>query len=408
MALIRSSGSRDVRVDFFRGLALWWIYTDHIPGDVLGNYSLQSVSLCDAAEVFVLLAGFGAGKAYASVMDRDGYLYGAADAVRRAWTLYIAHIFLFVVYAAQVSYGAAALNRLNYLDESRLNVLADQPYDALLQALTLRYQPSLLNILPLYVVLLLMFAAVMPLLRWPKLLGALSLAVYVAVRAAGFNLPSWTDDGWFFNPFTWQLLFMIGAMLAYSPPRHIPAPARLLDVASWGVTLGGLVVIFGVWQHPAFAAALPWRVAHALMSIDKTYLDPPRLISILALLWLTVRLVPADARWLRSRSASPFVLMGQHSLPVFCFGIFIGFFGRMGLEVSDRAGMQVVVNLGGILAMVAVAALAAWYGERGRKPARSALPLRAQTVTQKDHEPERDTGADRRSSRATAGGAGGA
>jgi hypothetical protein len=403
MALIRSSGSRDMRVDFFRGLALWWIYTDHIPGDVLGHYSLQSVSLCDAAEVFVLLAGFGAGKAYASVMDRDGYLYGAADAVRRAWTLYIAHIFLFVVYAAQVSYGAAALNRLNYLDESRLNVLADQPYDALLQVLTLRYQPSLLNILPLYVVLLLMFAAVMPLLRYPRLLGALSLGVYVAVRAVGFNLPSWTDEGWFFNPFTWQLLFMIGAMLAYSPPRQIPLPSRLLDVASWGVTVGGLVVIFGVWQHPAFAAALPWRVAHALMSIDKTYLDPPRLISILALLWLTVRLVPADARWLRSRAAAPFVLMGQHSLPVFCFGIFIGFFGRLGLEASDGATMQVVVNLGGIVAMVAVAALAAWYGERGRRSPRSALPPRAQTVTQTDHEPGRDAGADRRSSHAAAG-----
>ena len=252
MALIRSSGARDLRVDFFRGLALWWIYTDHIPGDVMGNFSLHSVALCDAAEVFVLLAGFGAGKAYASVMDRDGYLYGAAEAVKRAWTLYIAHIFLFVVYAAQVSYGATALNRLNYLDESRLNVLADQPYEALMQALTLRYQPSLLNILPLYIVLLVMFAVAMPLLRRPKLLAALSLALYVGVRAAGFNLPSWTDDGWFLNPFTWQVLFVIGAILAYAPPRRVPAPPVLLDVLSWAVLAGGLVVIFGIWQHPRF------------------------------------------------------------------------------------------------------------------------------------------------------------
>ena len=62
-------------------------------------------------------------------MDRDGYLYGGGRGVKRAWTLYIAHIFLFVVFAAQVSFGAAALNRSNYLDESRLNVLADQPYE---------------------------------------------------------------------------------------------------------------------------------------------------------------------------------------------------------------------------------------------------------------------------------------
>ena len=111
MALIRSNTARDLRVDFFRGLALWWIYTDHIPGDVLGDYSLRNFAMCDATEVFVLLAGFGAGIAYGSVMDRQGYLYAAADTLRRAWTLYIAHIFLFVVYTAQVAYSAAALDR---------------------------------------------------------------------------------------------------------------------------------------------------------------------------------------------------------------------------------------------------------------------------------------------------------
>ncbi len=57
----------------------------------------------------------------------------------------------------------------------------------------------------------------------------------------------------------------------------------------------------------------------------------------------------------------PFVLMGQHSLPVFCFGIFIGFIARLGLEADDSTLMQLAVNLGGFVSMVAVAALAAWY-----------------------------------------------
>src|SRR4051812_35694348 len=104
MQLIR--GNRDLRADFFRGLALWWIYTDHIPGDVLGDVSLRNFAMCDATEVFVLLAGFGSGLAYGSVMRRQGYLYAAADALRRAWILYVAHIFLFVVYTAQVAYSA--------------------------------------------------------------------------------------------------------------------------------------------------------------------------------------------------------------------------------------------------------------------------------------------------------------
>ncbi len=131
--------------------------------------------MCDAAEVFVLLAGFGAGLAYGSVMNRQGYLYAAADTLRRAWTLYIAHIFLFVVYTAQVAYSATALDRVFYLEETRLDVLADAPYRALLEALLLRFQPNLLNILPLYVVLLLIFAIALPLLRRPALLFAASL-----------------------------------------------------------------------------------------------------------------------------------------------------------------------------------------------------------------------------------------
>ena len=122
MQLVRRNRERDLRVDFFRGLALWWIYTDHIPGDVLGDYSLRNFAMCDATEVFVLLAGFGGGIAYGSVMNRQGYLYAAADTLRRAWTLYVAHIFLFVVYTAQVAYSAAALDRTFYLEETRLDV----------------------------------------------------------------------------------------------------------------------------------------------------------------------------------------------------------------------------------------------------------------------------------------------
>ena len=118
MHLIRRGGTRDLRVDFFRGLALWWMYTDHIPGDVLSHFSLQNFAMCDATEIFVLLAGYGGGLAYGLTMNRQGYLYAAADVMRRAWTLYIAHIFLFVIYTAQVAYSAEALDRAYYLDET--------------------------------------------------------------------------------------------------------------------------------------------------------------------------------------------------------------------------------------------------------------------------------------------------
>ena len=376
MRLLRAN--RDLRVDLFRGLALWWIFVDHIPGDWLGDLSLRNFALCDATEVFVLLAGYGAGLAYGSVMDRHGWLFAGADVVRRAWTLYVAHIFLFVVFSAQVAYSATAMDRADFIEEIHLDVMAEAPYRALFEALTLRFQPAYLNILPLYVVLLGLFAAALPMLRRPTVLCCLSFIMYVVARTVPVNLTSWTGGGWYFNPLTWQLLFVIGAVLAYAPAR-LPRRAGMVDGAAVLVAALGPVVIYGLWPHPEWLARVPW-LSHAIFSIDKTGLHPFRLTSILAFLWLVVRLVPRDAPWLRSWAAKPFELIGQHSLPVFCFGIFAAFLGRLVMEIEDGFLAQVGVNVLGAGSLVAIGALAAWYREKGRESARPPASVAREAV----------------------------
>jgi hypothetical protein len=389
MDLIRRSSARDLRVDFFRGLALWWIFTDHIPGDVMGDYSLRNFAMCDATEVFVLLAGYGAGLSYGMRLGRNGYISTAADVMKRAWTLYIAHIFLFVLFTAQVTYSATALNRLNYLEETRLDVLGDDPYRSILEALLLRFQPSLLNILPLYVVLMAFFAATMWLLRWPRVLFGFSFAIYLVVRFTNLNLGAWTGDGWFFDPFAWQFLFVIGVLLACAPMR-LPARPLLFDAVATAAVLLGIVVTLLIEPHPHL---LDWvsgsKVFHYLVVEDKTGLYPFRLVSILSLTWLCVRFIRFDQPWLRTRWAAPFVLVGQNSLPVFCSGIVFGFLARLGLEYDDRALMQVGINLLGAIGMVGVGALAAWYRTKGQakaprgapSPSSALLPVRAQPDT---------------------------
>ncbi len=369
MALIKTN--RDLRIDFFRGLALWWIFTDHIPADWLGNFSIRNFALCDATEIFVLLAGYAGGIAYGGAMRRDGWLYAGADVIRRAWTLYIAHIFLFVIFAAQVGVSAAALDRADYLDEIHLDVLGEAPYRALFEALTLHFQPAYLNILPLYVVILLMFAAILPLLRWPGLLASLSLGLYIAARLFSLNFSSWTGGGWFFNPLTWQLLFIMGAILAYSPGEPPRRHLRWFDAISVLILLFGLVMQWGVWRHPESVSFLPEPMVRILMSVDKGGLHPFRLLSILALTWLCTRLVPKEAAWVRSIVAAPFVTAGQHSLPVFCAGIFLAFLGRLATEVNDGFWVQTGVNVMGASALWAIAAIAAWYSNKGksRRPA---------------------------------------
>ncbi len=358
--------NRDLRIDFFRGLSLWWIFTDHVPADILGVFSIRNFALCDATEIFVLLAGYAGGIAYGGTMRERGWLFAAADVVRRAWTLYIAHIFLFVVFAAQVGMSATKLDRADFLDEIHLNVLGEAPYRALFEALTLHFQPAYLNILPLYVAILLMFALALPLLRRPQALAALSLAMYVAARLFSINLPSWTGGGWFFNPFAWQLLFMMGAILSYAPGEAPTRHRRSFDVLSVIVVLFGLFMQWVAWPHGKTIAWLPAPIVHQLDSVDKAGLHPFRLISILALTWLTVRLIRRDAGWLRSWAASPFVIAGQHSLPVFCAGIFLAFLGRLATEARPGVPMQIGVNLLGAMALWGVGAIAAWYSSQGK------------------------------------------
>ena len=96
-----------------------------------------------------------------------------------------------------------------------------------------------------------------------------------------------------------------------------------------------------------------------LTTIDKSALHPLRLVSILALAYLLGHAVPRDAAWLRGRLAAPFLLMGQHGLPVFCTGIFLSFLGRLALEQSDRGADAAGGQPGG--------ADGAGRGRRGRR-----------------------------------------
>lgn len=370
-SLIRAGPKRDLRVDLARGLALLFIFVDHIPGNVLGSYTLRNFSLADATEAFVLLAGYAAGLTYGASADARGWIFAAADAVRRAATLYVAHILVLVIVTAQVGYSAQTLNPV-YVEEMLLNPFASDPYRALLEALLLRYQPNLLNILPLYVILLLMMAGGLALRRRPGLLLGLSFLIYGAARHWELNFPNWIDGGWFLNPLTWQLLFFIGCVLGYSPSGRpaVPMPRH------WAMTAGALLVsglcagiVLAFLALPVDAAGLQGKAARILMEVDKTGLHPLRLLSILSLAYLVARFVPRHAAWLRGPAASPLILMGQQGLPVFCAGIMLSFMGRIALEYHDDAAGQIAVNLTGFLALLVTAVVSAWYQRKGRADA---------------------------------------
>jgi hypothetical protein len=97
------TGERELRIDMFRGLALWLIYIDHVSPDVLAWFTIRNYGFSDAAEIFIFISGFTAAFVYGRTMFEGGFVIGSARILRRAWQIYCAHLLLFSVLIAEVA-----------------------------------------------------------------------------------------------------------------------------------------------------------------------------------------------------------------------------------------------------------------------------------------------------------------
>ena len=125
---------RDLRIDFFRGLALFCIFIDHLPNNFVAEFTLQSVMFSDAAEVFILISGLTAGIVYGRAMERQGFVIAGVRVYHRVWQLYVAHVFLFMMFIAMVAYTAGALNNSLYAEEFGAANFLDEPGVAVAKA----------------------------------------------------------------------------------------------------------------------------------------------------------------------------------------------------------------------------------------------------------------------------------
>ena len=367
---------RDLRIDFFRGLALICIFIDHIPGNSLGYWTLHAFGVADAAEVFVLLAGFSAVLAYQNGLARS-FLAGYRPVLARTRDIFAWHLLLLAVCACGLAVAARYFENPLYFEHVNLTPLAFDPLGAIWRAAVLYYQPGYLNVLPLYVVLL----AVFPVIWWiagrSRMLAlGLSVAIWGGTRL-GLNLPSWPETiGWFFNPFAWQLLFTIGVVTAVAATRgaSLPRSPWLVALAA-GYALAACIAA-APWIHIP-GLGLPRIVPLDLIPIiNKSNLSALRLGNILALAYLVVVLVPAGARWLETRLATLVVNCGRNSLDIFCLGTVLSVAGFVVLLEGDRTWpWQVAVNALGVGVMLCTAS---WLTRRklARKAAARATATR--------------------------------
>jgi hypothetical protein len=372
------STERDLRLDLFRGIALWLIYLDHLPSNIVNWITIRNYGFSDATEIFIFISGYTAAFVYGKAMLDRGFLVASARMLRRAWQIYVAHIFLFAIYLAEISYVAASFENPLYAEEMGVLDFLKQPDVTIVQALLLKFKPVNMDVLPLYIVLLLLFPPVLwLLLRRANMALAGSVALYVAAWGSGINLPAYPTGDWFFNPFAWQLLFVFGGWCALGGAK------RLAGALQSRVTLVAAILYlafaFGItmtWYFPRLGAAVPLWFAELIYPINKTDLDVLRFAHFVALAALTVRFIPRDWPALRSPLLHPAILCGQHSLEIFCLGVFLAFAGHFVLvEVWSGAVAQIAVGLLGIFAMTAAASLISWYKEmEGRSSRRRSRP----------------------------------
>jgi hypothetical protein len=375
MSSATAETSRDLRLDFFRGLALFFIFIDHIPGNVLSYFTLTSVGFSDAAEVFIFISGYTAALVYGRTMLRQGPLFAIAQIYRRVWQLYVAHIFLFMIFTAEVSYTIETFNNPMYAEELRVGDFLNEPHIAIIRALLLQFQPTFLDILPLYIALLASFPVVLLLLGRHTLAALLpSLALYIATQISGLALRGYPSDNlWFFNPFAWQLLFTIGAACGFAQVAH----RRILPPEGWllwpalAIVAVALVVRLS-WTLHSFFDAFPGIFLKQLWPLNKTNLGALRLIHFMALAVVTVHFVPADSRLLKLRAALPLIRCGQQSLQIFCLGILLSVLAHFVLtEWDDSLPSQIALNAIGFSLMIGTAAVLTWYRKMDRAEAQA-------------------------------------
>lgn len=337
-------GVRDQRLDMFRGLALVMIFINHIPGTAFEHYTNRNFGFSDAAEAFVLMSGMAAGLAYSSGF-RTGPLWPAVAKVwARARQLYFVHITTTAMAIAIFAAAALYFGITEVLTINNLKPLFQTPLEAIIGIPTLGHQLGYFNILPLYFSLLVatpLFLVVG--LRRPWLLLAGSIALWALAGQFRINLPAYPNPGgWFFNPFSWQLIFVVGLLAGVGMKRGIPFFAYN-RVLFWVCVVYLLVVLVWVKEPDVgdFGRSIlgffsKLGVPFYITWFDKTFLALPRLSHALALAY-----VLANLGWVRhfaeSRYAEPLRLLGRNGLAVFATGSVLCMVGQaMKIATGDN------------------------------------------------------------------------
>lgn len=388
--MAEDSSQRDLRIDFFKGVALLIVVVDHIEGwagrSVIEAWTLINLGFSDAAEIFHFLSGYVLAIAYSRALEAGGFRACLRKSLKRCLQIYVAYVLAAVTI---ILIGAWLIEHHppNYVDDFLVGHL---PLESILAALSLRYHPWGYDILALYVPILPLMALLLYLRRHAAWLAwIISGGAYLtAVFYPDVNLHRFGDnDFWYFNPLAWQFLFFLG-ICAGDPQTKLrePRPRWLfvslsLAVIAFGVFLLKISPYLTAWRPELRESFEPIYVWYRWWA-GKTSLRPLRLVHFFALVYLVTLLMPHDRALRASRWARPLIVAGQNSLEVYAFGLVISFLAVFAFQhTSQSAAMLIALDvLACLLSLGFGLVVKLWYDARKILAQRDAQSVRPQLL----------------------------
>ncbi|EJF89735.1 hypothetical protein ME1_00505 [Bartonella vinsonii subsp. arupensis OK-94-513] len=346
---------RDTRIDVFRSLALLTIFINHIPGTLYEHITHKNFGFSDSAEIFVLLSGVSLGLSFHAYLSRESFVFIVRKLWQRALQLYGAYLFTTFV-TLSLFLGAFLLWRTEQLlTMNNVGLFYTQPFVAFFSILSLGHQLGYNNILPLYMTL--MFFAPFFLYCSCKHKGLLLLGSFILYLICGFYEiapPSYPLEGkWFFNPLSWQFLFVIGLISTLS----LKQGKTIAFQPFWIILAASYLLLSLLWVRLNWWGVVEWLgwSSSPLMNFNKTFLSLPRLFHVIALSTLILCL-PRLSQWFYVSPQHPLAILGKHSLPVFVTGTVFAMFGQVLKTVMTGTFFSdTLLIISGIIAQFAVA-----------------------------------------------------
>ncbi|MBR1152736.1 OpgC domain-containing protein [Bradyrhizobium sp. JYMT SZCCT0428] len=367
----------DPRLSLLLGIAAWFLFLDHIPHNAVSMLTLRNFGFSGATDLFVFVGGYTAAILYGKMMLERGFLVTATRIFRRVWQLYAAYVVLFVIYIDLIGYVARKSAAPEIIHEFNVAGILGHTIRTLIYGLLLQAKPLNLDVLQLFIVLMAFFPVVLfGILRRPNLTAAGSIVLYVAARKFDWNLSSFPDGHWYFNPFSWQLLFVLGAWFALGSAKQMRTIRSLQDLSILRMTallyLLFALIVTAAGNLPQLAGIVPDAVLNFFLPNERENLAPYRVLHFLTLAFLFSFAVPRDWHGFQQPALRPIVKCGEEWLPVFCAGVFLSFAGHFFLITGPNSlAMHFLVSIAGIAIMAGVAYYASWSRRQDYKPALS-------------------------------------